>query len=203
MRDVCMLAWLRILDCTCPPNQIHSIKIHHSWRHREKTEISRDTYFILCSSSARSSFSSPSSSSKSERSLPRNIRRMLTGRPPSRPPDTLISSALSFLAFCSSFKPWTQHKHRLIRRKKKCSLFPLTSPKKLGMVGRHNFFFLINFFHFCYFYLTTGWKSKLNTIILMNCQQNGNTLKKISKLGLIRIFFWNWAEKNFRVGMKN
>jgi len=29
---------------------------------------------------------------------------------------------------------------------KKCSLFPLTSPKKLGTVGRHNFFFLINFF---------------------------------------------------------
>ena len=34
----------------------------------------------------------------------------------------------------------------VIRRKKKSSLFPLTSPKKLGRVGRHNFFFLINFF---------------------------------------------------------
>jgi len=33
-----------------------------------------------------------------------------------------------------------------IRRIKKCSLFPLTSPKKLGTVGRQNFFFLINFF---------------------------------------------------------
>jgi len=51
-------------------------------------------------------------------------------------------------------------------RRKKSSLFPLTLPKKLGTVGRHNFFFLINFFfkesysflyckhvHFCYFYL--------------------------------------------------
>ena len=28
----------------------------------------------------------------------------------------------------------------------------------------------------------------LNTIILMNCQQNCNKLKKFSKLGLIRIF---------------
>ena len=71
------------------------------------------------------------------------------------------------------------------------------------MVGRHNFFFLINFFffffkesysflyckhvNFCYFYF--NWlKSKLNTIILMNCQQNCNKLKKISKLGLIRFF---------------
>ena len=36
----------------------------------------------------------------------------------------------------------------MVRRKKKCSLFPLTSPKKLGTVGRHNFFFLINFFFF-------------------------------------------------------
>jgi len=33
----------------------------------------------------------------------------------------------------------------LFRRIKKCSLFPLTSPKKLGTVGRQNFFFLINF----------------------------------------------------------
>ena len=33
-----------------------------------------------------------------------------------------------------------------IRRKKKSSLFPLTSPKKLGRVGRHNFFFLTNLF---------------------------------------------------------
>ena len=31
---------------------------------------------------------------------------------------------------------------------KKSSLFPLTSPKKLGRVGRHNFFFLVNFFFF-------------------------------------------------------
>jgi len=30
----------------------------------------------------------------------------------------------------------------------------------------------------------------------MNCQHNCNKLKKkISKLGLFRIFFWNWAEK--------
>jgi len=28
----------------------------------------------------------------------------------------------------------------------------------------------------------------------MNCQQNCNKLKTLSKLGLIRIFFWNWAE---------
>jgi len=34
-----------------------------------------------------------------------------------------------------------------IRRKKKCSLFPLTSPNKLGTVGRHNFFFLLTFFY--------------------------------------------------------
>ena len=52
-----------------------------------------------------------------------------------------------------------------IIRRKKCSLFPLTSPKKIGRVGRHNvFFFLLTFFkesysflyckhvHFCYFY---------------------------------------------------
>jgi len=45
--------------------------------------------------------------------------------------------------------------------------------------------------------------SKLNAIILMNCQQNCNKLKKLSKLGLIGMFFWNWTEKNLRVGMKN
>ena len=31
---------------------------------------------------------------------------------------------------------------RSLVRRKKCSLFPLTLPKKLGTVGRHNFFFL-------------------------------------------------------------
>ena len=33
-----------------------------------------------------------------------------------------------------------------IKGVKKSSLFPLTSPKKLGTVDWHNFFFLINFF---------------------------------------------------------
>ena len=42
----------------------------------------------------------------------------------------------------------------------------------------------------------TGLKSKLNTIILMNCQQNCNKLKKISKLGLIRIFSEIELKKN-------
>ena len=36
----------------------------------------------------------------------------------------------------------------------------------------------------------------------MNCQQNCNKLKKFSKLSLISIFFWNWAEQNLSVGMK-
>jgi len=41
--------------------------------------------------------------------------------------------------------------------------------------------------HFCYCYI--NWlQSKYTTIILMNCQQNCNKLKTISKLGLIRIF---------------
>ena len=55
-------------------------------------------------------------------------------------------------------------------RRKKCSLFPLTSPKKLGTVGRHNDFFLLTFFNesysflyckhanFCYFYF--NWLKK-------------------------------------------
>ena len=87
----------------------------------------------------------------------------------------------------------------------KSSLFPLTSPKKLGTVGRHNFFFLFskkvthfyiaNMFIFVIF-TVTGKKSKLNTIILMNCQQNCNKLKKISKLGLIRIYFLKLSWKN-------
>jgi len=34
-----------------------------------------------------------------------------------------------------------------LSRRKKCSLFPLTSSKQLGRVGRHDFF-LINFFSF-------------------------------------------------------
>jgi len=59
-----------------------------------------------------------------------------------------------------------QNMHTLFIRRKN-SLFPLTSPKKLGTVGRHNFFFLLTLFsffkesysflyckhvHFCYFY---------------------------------------------------
>jgi len=58
-------------------------------------------------------------------------------------------------------------------RRKKSSLFPLTSPKKLGTVGRHNFFFLLTLFlffkesysflyckhvYFCYFYF--NWLQK-------------------------------------------
>ena len=66
-------------------------------------------------------------------------------------------------------------------RRKKSSLFPLTSPKKLGTVGRHNFFFLINckHVHFCYFYLYL--LKKLNTIILMNCQQNCKKMEEKSQ----------------------
>jgi len=37
---------------------------------------------------------------------------------------------------------------QIVLRRKKCSLFPLTSPKTLGTVGRHNFFFLKTFFFF-------------------------------------------------------
>jgi len=44
-------------------------------------------------------------------------------------------------------------------------------------------------------FTSTGQKSKLNTIILMNYQENCNKLKPFLKLGLIRILFWNWAEK--------
>ena len=90
-----------------------------------------------------------------------------------------------FLALTNS-EPFGQHS---VLGVKKSSLFPLTSPKKIGTVGRHNFFFLINFFFFfqrkllifilqtcsfLFFFILTGSKSKLNTIILMNCQQNCN-----------------------------
>jgi len=46
-------------------------------------------------------------------------------------------------------------------RRKKSSLFPLTSPKKLGTVSRHNFFPLINRFFF--------FQRKLLSFILQTC----------------------------------
>ena len=67
--------------------------------------------------------------------------------------------------FCTVYSHITKVKGCVewcFRRKKKCSLFPLTPPKKLGRVGWRNFFFLLTFFSFFF-------QRKLLIFILQTC----------------------------------